>query len=405
VGVEEPSAGVPEVEDVDPVIVGAHAALEISEEVAPTTHDPEPPADAADTADDVADSDPGWDEPEPDWDPQPESEPVPDKLEVPAEEGGFESDPVPASDPSEFEDDTSEGDPDALDDGRFGGSALDRLSAAIGSLRAGGADDETMSAEGDDDDGEYVLGPNTVATDVLETQRALREHRLKVVARGKWLKVGAVVVAVAAIVALFAFLTPPAIDFLRNYESEPDVPVTSAPTTTPPTTVAPTTTLAPEETVETAPAALPTGAETIFDLPSPEFVAAWEAAGGPIDEVLLFDQLPTLGPFSEQFTPFLSMEGIVAPDGTVDEFQLVIDPTGPAEYDRISIQALGVAIATVDPERSPEGRATLLGQLGLNVRQPQLEGIDGSIESAGIAYTLVYDAAANLLTLSVAPAS
>jgi hypothetical protein len=98
------------------------------------------------------------------------------------------------------------------------------------------------------------------------------------------------------------------------------------------------------------------------------------------------------------------MVGVVLPDGRLDDFSIVIDPTGPAEYDRMGIQALGVAIATVDPVRSPDGRAALLGQLGFNVRQPLLEGVDGSVETGGIHYTLVYDPDAVTLTLTVAAA-
>lgn len=294
---------------------------------------------------------------------------------------------------------------DAAEDLRsrvVGGSALERLSAAIGSIR-GSADD--AGADEDDPDDEYSVGPNTVASDVLETQRSLREHQLKEMAKSKWLKWAGVVVATASVIALFAFLTPRAIDFLQSYESDIAPPPEMTETTVPPTTAA----TAGEDGApeDTTPDALPIGTEngTIFDRPSPEFIAAWDATGGAIDEVLTFDGFPQLGPFEERFTPYLQLNGIVQPDGTLDQFSLVIDPTGPAEYDRIGIQALGVAIATVDPDRSPQGRASLLGELGLNVRQPLLEGVDGVAEAAGIAYTLVYDAAANLLTLTVSPAS
>lgn len=295
-------------------------------------------------------------------------------------------------------------DAEELQDRTDGGSALWRLSAAIGSFR--GSSDESQPEE-DADDGEYHVGPNTVATDVLETQRNLREHQLKGMAKSKWLKWGGMAVATTAVIALFAFLTPRAIDFLQSYESDiappPEVETTAPPTTAPSVTEADTPS---DDTGVTTPEALPIGAEggTIFDRPSPEFVSSWDSAGGAIDAVLLFDGFPQLGPFEEQFTPYLRMNGIVQPDGTLDQFTLVIDPTGPAEYDRIGIQALGVAIATVDPGRSPEGRASLLGELGLNVRQPLLEGVDGASEAAGIAYTLFYDAAANLLTLTVSPA-
>jgi hypothetical protein len=178
-------------------------------------------------------------------------------------------------------------------------------------------------------------------------------------------------------------------------EPPPTLPVTE-------TTVAPTTTV-PADTEPPATTTPIAGDGTIFDRPAPDFISTWNATGGPIDPVLEFDAFPPLGPFEERFTPFLALTAVVHPDGTLDDFSLVVDPNGPTEYDRIGIQALGVAIATVEPERSPEGRATLLGQLGLNVRQPLLDGIDGTVETDGLVYRLVYDNATTLLTLTVSP--
>lgn len=284
---------------------------------------------------------------------------------------------------------------------RFGGSALDRLSSAIESVTTHSS--ETDSDSDDAESEEYVLGPNTVAEDALSSQRSLRDHGLKDAKRSQRMKITVFIVGVAAVVALFAVITPPALEFIRNYEGgaqpPPTLPVSE-------TTLAPSTTLAEEaaEPSTTSSPPAPVG-DLIFDTPSPEFVAAWDAAGGPIDQVLEFDTNPILGPFEERFTPFLSLVSVVMPNGTLDEFALVIDPSGPTEYDRVGIQALGVAIATVEPSRTPPQRASLLSELGLNVQQPLLEGINGSVESAGLLYTLVYDDATTLLTLTVAPAN
>jgi hypothetical protein len=280
--------------------------------------------------------------------------------------------------------------------GRFGGSALDRLSAAIGSMKAHASTDH----DPDSGDEEYELGPNTVAEDVLTTQRTLRDHRLKSAARGKYLKWTGFGVGALLVIAFFVFLTPRAISFVQNYEGDAEPPPTLPVTET---TVAPTTTV-PSDTESPATTTPIAGDGTIFDRPAPDFISTWNATGGPIDPVLEFDAFPPLGPFEERFTPFLALTAVVHPDGTLDDFSLVVDPSGPTEYDRIGIQALGVAIATVEPERSPEGRATLLGQLGLNVRQPLLDGIDGTVETDGLVYRLVYDNATTLLTLTVSPA-
>ncbi|MEX2654569.1 MAG: hypothetical protein WD532_06000 [Acidimicrobiia bacterium] len=247
---------------------------------------------------------------------------------------------------------------------------------------------------------EYVPGPNTVAEDALFAQRSLRGYQVKDAKRSQRMKIAGLIAGVAAVVALFAFVTPLAIEFIQNYESEARPPTTLPVSEA---TVAPSTTIAEDVTATTSPPA-PVG-DVIFDQPSSEFVAAWDAAGGPVDQVLEFDANPVLGPFEERFTPFLSLVSVVQPDGTLDEFALDIDPSGPAEYDRVGIQALGVAIATVEPDRTPQQRASLLGELGLDVRQPLLEGINGTVESGGILYTLVYDESTALLTLTVAPAN
>jgi hypothetical protein len=93
----------------------------------------------------------------------------------------------------------------------------------------------------------------------------------------------------------------------------------------------------------------------------------------------------------------------VGPDGTVDRFSLVIDPTGPANSDRLGIQSLGVAVKVMDPGSTGSSRAALLRSLGLDVNAPNLAGIDSSLDVDGIRYSLRYDPESVTLTLSVAP--
>ena len=281
---------------------------------------------------------------------------------------------------------------------RFGGSALERLSEAISSVTA------SSKSTDDADDADYDLGPNNVADEVLNSQRALRDHRLKDAKRTHRLKLAAIAGVVVGLLALIALLAPGAIEFIQNYEGDAAPPPTLAVTET--TVLTTPTTLVEETPADTSTSttlfAGPAG--SVFALPAPDFVARWDAAAATVDEVLEFDANPIVGPFEEQFTPYLSFRGEVQPHGPLSGFSLVVDPSGPSEYDRIGIQALGVAVATVDPERSPQGRAALLGELGLNVRAPQLGGINGTVQSDGLQYTLVYDAATALLTLTVVPA-
>ncbi len=274
---------------------------------------------------------------------------------------------------------------------RFGSSALDRLSGAIESVTAARSAGEES----------YEIGPNTVADEVLTSQRTLREARQKSVARKGQLRLTLLIGGALTVVVFLVLATPRVIDFVSTYEGGPELPPPLEVTaTTLPVDQLP---VAGGDSEPEGPSTPPTE-DTIFDRPAPEFVARWDSYGGPISAALEFDAYPRLGPFHERFTPFLTMEGVVQPDGTLDGFALVIDPSGPAEYDRVALQALGVAVATVDPERSPDGRAALLAQLGLNVRQPMLQGIDGTVVANGVRYSLVYDDEALLLTLSVAPA-
>ena len=291
--------------------------------------------------------------------------------------------------------DTDDG---SIERSRFGGSALDRLSEAISSVTSS----SSSSSEVDDD---YDLEPNNVADEVRNSQRSLRDHRVKDAKRTHRLKLAVIAGVVVGLIALIALLAPGAIDFIQNYEGDAAPPPTLAVTET--TAVTTTTSVSeqstvPETTTSTTLLAGPGG--SVFALSSPDFVARWDAAARIVDQVLEFGANPIVGPFEEQFTPYLSFVSEVRPDGTLNGFSLVIDPSGPTEYDRIGIQALGVAVATVDPGRSPQGRAALLGELGLNVREPQLGGINGSVQSDGVQYALVFDAETTLLTLTVTPA-
>ncbi len=284
----------------------------------------------------------------------------------------------------------------------FGGSSVERLAAAVGALKSSPAmtpaEEALAAAAAEDDDRE-----RSVAEGILATQRSLRETT--VVKRFTWdliRKVGAGVllgVGVAAVVVLL----PDAWEVLTQDQApqvttiDPDEPgattdTTSVVATTVPVTPVPeptTTTIAPDPTV--------------FDLPASQFVETWNAVAAAIDPVLAFGALPPIGEFENQFFAHLSMLGVVGEDGTVTSFSLVIDPTGPAEADRLGIQALGVALKVLDPDSTGSSRAALLRSLGLDVDQPNLAGIDSSTDLDGVRYALRYDSETVRLTLSLSP--
>jgi hypothetical protein len=315
--------------------------------------------------------------------------------ESPGTQGEPESPPEDASRPA---------DPVNSGGGRFGGSSMERLSAAVGSLRdrrLTPAEEALAEAAG-----EQAEETSSVADGILASQRSLRQST--VVQKITWdlvRKVGAGVllgIGIAAVVVL----APDAWDVLTR---ETDTPVTTIqPGEVDPTTVTTTVTAVSTTTTTAAPEATTTTTEpvpvqTVFDLPAPQFVQTWNDVARPIDEVLTFAALPPIGEFENEFFSHLSMLGVVGPDGTVDRFSLVIDPTGPANSDRLGIQSLGVALKVMDPGSTGSSRAALLRSLGLDVNEPNLGGIDSSLDVDGIRYSLRYDSESVTLTLSVAP--
>jgi hypothetical protein len=131
-----------------------------------------------------------------------------------------------------------------------------------------------------------------------------------------------------------------------------------------------------------------------------ELAGVWNAHAVRVDETLL---LPTnlTNPFSVSLNSFISLEGVLDPD--TGSLVLRATPTGTPQGDRAILASLGLVIAVSDPTLTPENRAQLLQALGLDVRNPQLAGIDGTVRYNGLAYRLVYLADQVVLQLSVQP--
>ena len=237
----------------------------------------------------------------------------------------------------------------------------------------------------------------TVADEILEQQQSLRLKTT--MSRSIPVRKIGIGVGIVAVIAAIGFATPTVIDILGGDDSEsPAATDTTLPETS--TTVAPTTTTTQATTTTTQ---VPAVAEA-FDVPSQEFVESWNELAADIDPALRFRALPPSGDFEAGFTQYIAMLGTIGPDGTLDAFTIEVDPAGPSGSDQLGIQALGVAIAVVDPSLEPAQRAELLGVLGLDVRDPSLGGIDGSVTRNGVAYALRYDPEAVRLFLSVEPA-
>lgn len=97
----------------------------------------------------------------------------------------------------------------------------------------------------------------------------------------------------------------------------------------------------------------------------------------------------------------------VAPEPTIhltyDEdgiLRLKMAPRGNGN-DRDILLAMGLAIAWADPDVSPEGRKSLLADLGVDVDDPVLTNMGGEVSRSGITYRTTVDEA--ILTFEVDP--
>jgi hypothetical protein len=344
--------------------------------------------------------------------------------------------------PSPLDVDTSPGDddrhdvevPDEEPVAKFGPSSRERLAAAMSGFRDRQAAQTSESESSEDaeaaggrtsspgflipgDDGyshpadeEYhedrrsihfdeELEEDTVADQVLETSRSLRSASSLALDKDK-LKRIAIGVVVVAVLAALAFAVPIVIEFFSGSDDDAS-PATAAPTTAPVTAPQQTTAPTTETTaVETTAVAAPLS----FDLTSEGFVERWNETAALVSPSLRFRSSLPAGDFEVGFTSYIAMIGS-GEGGGVAAYTIEIDPTGPSSSDQLGIQALGLAIAVADPSLEPGERAAILGQMGLNVRDPDLGGLDGATSRNGVDYRLLFDSEDVVLRLTVAPSS
>jgi hypothetical protein len=321
----------------------------------------------------------------------------------------------------------TEVEPDADDEpaSRFGPSSRERLAAAMTSFRE--RQESEASAEPEaavpetrtsspgfmipGDDGythpavdapearqgihfDEELEDDTVADQIIETSRSLRSASSLALDRDKLKKIGIGVVALAVLAAL-AFAVPVVIGFFTSDEAAS--PATAAPTTVPATAPPETTPVTTEPTVVEPTVALDPLA---FDLSSDAFVERWNETAAQISPNLRFRSSLPAGDFEVGFTQYIAMIGS-GEGGGVGAYTLEIDPTGPSSSDQLGIQALGLAIAVADPSLEPNERAAVLAEMGLNVRDPELGGLNGTTSRNGVDYRLVFDAEDFVLRLTV----
>lgn len=173
---------------------------------------------------------------------------------------------------------------------------------------------------------------------------------------------------------------------------EPDVVVTSPITTAPPRPSTPTT-----SAVVTVP---PVSTTRLFQTDPAELTARWNLlAEASRPELVLMRDLTS--PLLVNLTPFMTLEGVLDP--TNGYLSLRSTPTGTREGDGTILTSLGMMIAISDPTLEPVDRRLLLESLGIDVRNPQLGGIDASLDYNGLNYRLTYREDQNVLEFVISP--
>ena len=221
--------------------------------------------------------------------------------------------------------------------------------------------------------------------------RTVKARRFLATPQGVLIKVGVALVVASVIAGLFFVVL-----LVSGRLDEGEAPATTL--ATPDTTaVRVVITTAPPPTVTTT---LPPPMSTLFETDAAVLTERWNTLAETSEAPLLLpSELPT--PFFLILAPNITLEGVLDP--AAGNVTLRGTPTGTPEGDGPIITALGLLIATADPTLDGGDRRALLMQLGLDVNDPELAGLDSSLTYNSLLYRLVYDQASNTLSLIVTP--
>ena len=269
--------------------------------------------------------------------------------------------------------------------GMFSKTASERFAAVAGARRDAAGDTD----EAEDDD-------LSVADQIRATQEQLRSaSSVRRFDADTMKKVGIGAVILTIVGALVA-LTPAVIRSLADQVEE------TAPSTTPTTVSVPETTVAATVTT-VVPSSTVAAATSVFELSSGSFVERWDGVAQEVSGSLLIDRPLPAGSFGLGFTQFIGLEGVVDTDATLESYTVVVDPRGEPADDQLGIQALGLAINVAEPDLTGADLRDVLADLGLDVSNPLLEGLDGIVVRGAIEYHLRFESAGSLIKLTVGP--
>ncbi len=149
----------------------------------------------------------------------------------------------------------------------------------------------------------------------------------------------------------------------------------------PPPTLAGTGTSLPSPPASIAPA---------FSLTPRAFADRWNDVADELGVDLRLLGVAGDGSFEARPAEHILVQGEVGVDGTVDGVVLTADPTVGVEGRRLVVAAWGLLMAVADPSLEPEDRAAVLEELGVDVERPRLRGVEASVRSGGLRYSINY---------------
>jgi hypothetical protein len=150
--------------------------------------------------------------------------------------------------------------------------------------------------------------------------------------------------------------------------------------------------------------AAPTMSQGFLTDTAAEFTRSWNSLALAVDESLALPAVPP-EPFTVEL-PHINFAASADPlSGLMQSLTLTTYPQGEPEADRRIITALGLAIGASEPALSGSERRALLNAAGLDVANPQLEGLDGTVVYGGLSYHLVYLPETVALQMTISPSS